>query len=259
MRVSQAVQRLVMDMGAQVQVNLRPLPVYTQAQLVVERAKANELVNRQGGVEYDYPNGQAALAVVWDRPVSYSDRTRILLRQVLAFWGVDDTSVAHCWTVPTAQGNQAPTLEQVRTWRQGTVQAITASGARYLLLVGKVATSVWRERVDFGWMVNHMYVMDSQWMVWPVYSPSAVMMDPTLNHEWRLGIQEFCEHMQMDSGLTMLADRCSKKGCKHDFFLYDADGAGWCIEHAEEGLKERKNERVARNKYMHKQQQEGLL
>jgi hypothetical protein len=238
-RVSQAVEKLVTEMGAQVQVNLRPLPAFTSAEL--ERAKANALVNGAGGVEYDYPQGTATLAVVWDRPVPYGDRARVLLRQVLAFWGVDDASVAHCWAVPVAKGNQAPSLEQVREWRQATVQAIKASGARYLLLVGKVATSIWRERVDFSWVINHLYVMDSQWLVWPIYSPSAVMVDPTLNHEWRISIQEFCEHMQMNAGLDALADRCSKKGCRNDFFIYDADGAGWCTEHAEEGLKDRKN------------------
>lgn len=255
MRVSQAVESLVAELGAQVQVNLRPFSALTSKELTIARARVNARV----GVEFEFSDESSNLAVVWDRPTPYRDRARVLLRGLLQVGGFDDSGVSHLWAVPVGLGNRAPTLQETRDYSPTLREAIAATGSKYVLIVGKSATSSWRERLDFGWVTNHMYVMDSRWFVYPVFSPVAVMMDPMLNHEWRMGIQQFCELVHMDSGLDALADRCSKKGCKNDLFMFDPDGVGWCVEHAEEGMRERKNERVARNKNKNKQQQEGML
>lgn len=264
MKPSAAIEALVDEMGAEMQVRLRPHPLYTSADLrrIQRRAVVeadSKLTSGEVGkfdtYEFSVIDTFAAkVVIIWDTPKRFGDRGRIVLRQLLTGAGVDETEVAHVWAYPV-RSTTAPTTESVERFRTATLAAIDGSGARYVLWVGGSASGLWRRELKVEQLRGKLGVVEGKWFGYVINSPYAVFLNPQLNQQWREDVIRFSDYVAADDGLANLSDGCTEGKCTNGVWLYDPDGMGWCKEHADAGIKARSNARVYRRKRVNKQQE----
>lgn len=241
MMVNDAIVKLIDTLGADININIKRHPSRSMKQLVKMRTLAEveieEAIELSGlAIDDSYgeewvPSGPAQVTVLWDRYTPWSGGHRQFLRRCLMGAGVHDDQVAHLWAWPFAQLHP-PLDSQVAFMRPLIMKALAASGSRYVLVVGAVASRMWRSELKISQVAGNTFVWDRQYVIMPVINPITVMRDPMLQGGWRETIYKFAEIVVNQQELDRMMTRCVEPKCGVDVMMYDGDGVGWCKKHA---------------------------
>ena len=249
----EALAAFVDQLGATLSVMINRSTSYSSTRRFVAQAMANDVgVQDSAGrmiVPYEFPTYQgkptvASLCIVWDRPTSPTSGHRVFLRRALAGLGMDPSQVANVWAYPFAL--TSPPLEnQCLTYLEATHEAIRASGAHYVVLLGTTAIHLWRRELQLNQVIGKIGVWKGTWFVYPMPNPIVPISDQLLMPQYREYVRTIVDIVQSDTGMDELAHQCVEKDCQKDdaidsrVFVYDPDGLPWCKTHWRKGFKRR--------------------
>lgn len=259
MKMNDAIDQFVKDMGATPSTWLTLKTGWEQIDGVLVRAKrmvaqtmAYETAQDRAGevAKYDFSRLRdgtptiSRLCCVWDRPSPPSAGHRVMLRHLLSGLGLHPDETSHIWAHPFA-GPQPPLEAQTAAYLPATLQAIEASGCKYVMLIGGVATHLWRHELQMQQVVNHAAVWKNRWWVYPVLSPIVPLTDQTLMVEYRTTMRNLVDMIDEDRAEENMGIYCVEKGCIEDHatmsgvWSYDPDGVPWCRTHYPQGMSRR--------------------
>jgi len=189
----EALAAFVDQLGATLSVMINRSTSYSSTRRFVAQAMANDVgVQDSAGrmiVPYEFPTYQgkptvASLCIVWDRPTSPTSGHRVFLRRALAGLGMDPSQVANVWAYPFAL--TSPPLEnQCLTYLEATHEAIRASGAHYVVLLGTTAIHLWRRELQLNQVIGKIGVWKGTWFVYPMPNPIVPISDQLLMPQYR--------------------------------------------------------------------------
>ena len=131
-------------------------------------------------------SGTVRFAAIGEAPGSVEDAQGLpfvgpsgkFLRQQLAEVGLNPEKVAYlntvsCWS---HEGGKArpPTDTEMAACRSNLLDQLAAAKARYALLIGATALSVWNSRLSLSHMHGYIFRWDRQ-RVMPIYHPAAIL------------------------------------------------------------------------------------
>lgn len=276
MKPGEALAMFVDELGATMSVMVNRSTSYTDTRRYIAQSTANDIgpdMAHKGVhlplVHYDFPTYAhrptvARLAILWDRPTPQAASHRAFLRRSLAGLGLDASQVANIWAYPFAL--PSPPLEnQVLQYLPATLEALHASGAHYVMLLGSTCMKLWRRELLLSQVSGKIAVMRNTWFVYPAPNPIVAVMDGSLMFNYREHIRTIVDIVQSDTGLDELGLQCVEKDCLSDgaidsrVFVYDPDGVPWCKTHWRKGFKRRIDHQHKMTQHTNAVYQDGML
>lgn len=230
---AESVRRLIREFGADIQVRISPPK--SEDYTAMKRRNAQKAVYKMFPEKdiygFDFSEGGLPwVTVLWDYAQPYDSPSRTSMRRSLAEFGVWEPRVSHLWCVPEALG-RPPLAQDLATYRPFLLNALSAAGSKYVILVGTRPMWMWRPEMKLKMVQGKMFVWRSRYMVYPVANPLAMQ-----KHEyrsWRNQIEKFCYYVMNDMDTEAVSADCID--CGERVYWYDADGVPWCREHYEAG------------------------
>lgn len=225
---AELIDRLATQLGADVAISLRDLPVADRR--IQRRANASLVSDWRNAVQYIYSE-DARLNVIW--PTVPSDKDFALMRRrLVAMAGIWDTHCNHLWLLPEER-TRFPSPDETARYLPWFMHGLEATGVRPTLLLGSRAVWAWRPDLKPQEVNGKTFVWRDSWVVYPMLHPMNVArQDETL---WEDGLARLRALLTTDDLLWWLGDKCIK--CGSPIYMFDPDGVPWCREHIQAGLK----------------------
>lgn len=244
---SSALDQFVHEMGADLSVYIADHTPIAHLPLarILATARAFQVEERKDIVAPEWAQDRTGhipslVCMVWDRPTLKVAGHRTMLSRLLQGAGIHPEQTTHVWAYPYALSSP-PLAPQIAAYYDATLSAIIASSARYVVLLGNVPISLWRPELRLQQVAGKCYVWDNRRFVYPLMNPIQVLVDRTLQSEYRTSIYHLSQTVHADCGMEELGTICVYPGCREDgtwssgVYVYDPDGVPWCRLHYMEG------------------------
>ena len=227
--MGRAVVRMMDAFEAEVAMAMRPpaTETMTLGEKVVKRA--------------DFAERHPGVVDAWDRGLLVTDYDMVVLHDPLPAKGIRMLTLQlqklDIWQEDYLRMDSgaaaSDTIELTRA-REGVIEALGLSGAKWVLLVGAGVTSMWRTDINIKMARNRMHAWKDRWNVWCMESPAAVARaernGTPFTGEWREGLLQFTELVRERAmAADVLKGRCIR--CGNDAVAYDFDGVAACAKH----------------------------
>ena len=232
------VAELIEKFGAEFMVNMEDFnPMPPQRARLEQMKVINKLREMDGHLSaedraillpHEYPEypTQPDLVIVWDRGYPANHRARGIMSRALSGVGITRDRVAHVFAVPEILSSP-PLPQQLAKYRMNVESAIAAANCRHVLLVGAGAVNMWRSDLKVSEIHGQPFAWKNRWIVFPIYNPIALVVDPTHIDAWRRDLHALCMSIQGERVEWMT--NCYK--CGEDAHVWDENAVGWCRDH----------------------------
>jgi uracil-DNA glycosylase family 4 len=150
-------------------------------------------------------------------------------RNLLERAGIDPFGVTYMNVVACAGSKVG--VGELGACREHVLRGVETSGASHILLVGAVATSIWRGDLKLQEVHGGVFAWLDQYTVMPIHHPASLKHDPGLRHSIEQDLDTWAWIVR-EEGLT--AELCARYECVvcgEDLYLHDPDLVPYCTRH----------------------------
>ena len=240
-----AMSRLIDVFGADIMMNLEPLPARTPRERAAIRAEVAgnvEACNACGLCDMqvrgdekgpDFPSLTAPFDLTVLSPFPSNGAMHRMIRNAIvdhiALNKVAWVPMTGC--VPRAEGGtlRAASEYERMACRANLHASLDAAGAPNVLIIGEKAMRAWRPDLKLGQVRGLVATMRNRYMVSVVEHPS----NATTAGEKKQWVHDTSRavHRLLTGQMGEHAERCIAKDCHRGFHAWDQDALPWCIEH----------------------------